>query len=151
MGSEGESIDNNSSYSKPTSTYCLQPVLANWNPNQLTEILFCHEGLDNINNASILNATINYLIETKTFNAERFWWTPDVMALTMMFNLKFNFLLIFFFDLFLLFLSFYYFKVVFFYILYGFFFVPGILQYVGLVIVIFCLMCRCWYRKKKPS
>ena len=123
MRSEGESIDNNSSYSKPTSTYCLQPVLANWNPNQLTEtLLYGEEDLDNIKNTSILNATINYLIETKRFNAERFLWTPDVMALTMMLHLKFIFL----------------------------FFVPGILQHihVGLVIVIFCLMCRCWNRKK---
>ena len=72
-------------------------------------LLYGKEDLDNINNTSILNATINYLIETKRFNAERFLWTPDVMALTMMLHLKFNFLFIFFFDLFLLFLSFYYF------------------------------------------
>ena len=44
-----------------------------FNNDQLTEILlYGKEDLDNINNTSILDATINYLIETKRFNAELF-------------------------------------------------------------------------------
>ena len=89
---------------------CIVPNIFDFNNDQLTEILlYGKEDLDNINNTSILDATINYLIETKRFNAELFWWTPDVMALTLMLHLKFKFLPIFFFDLFLLFLFFYYF------------------------------------------
>ena len=88
---------------------CIVPNIFDFNNDQLTEILlYGKEDLDNINNTSILDATINYLIETKRFNAELFWWTPDVMALTLMLHLKVKFLFIFFFDLFL-FLSFYYF------------------------------------------
>ena len=79
---------------------CIVPNIFNFNNDQLTEIhLHGKEDLDNINNTSILNATINYLIETKRFNAELFWRTPDVMALILMLHLKFKFLLIFFFDL----------------------------------------------------
>ena len=79
---------------------CIVPNIFNLNNDQLTEIhLHGKEDLDNINNTSILNATINYLIETKRFNAELFWRTPDVMALILMLHLKFKFLLIFFFDL----------------------------------------------------
>ena len=86
------------------------PNIFDFNNDQLTEILlYGKEDLDNINNTSILDATINYLIETKRFNAELFWWTLDVMALTLMLHLKFKFLSIFFFDLFLVFLYFYYF------------------------------------------
>ena len=63
--------------------YCSQHF--DFNNNQLTEIfLYGEEDLDNINNTSILDATINYLIETKRFNAQLFWWTPDVMALALM-------------------------------------------------------------------
>ena len=88
---------------------CIVPNIFDFNNDQLTEILlYGKEDLDNINNTSILDA-ISYLIETKIFNAELFWWTPDVMALTLMLHLKFKFLFILFFDLFLLFLSFYYF------------------------------------------
>ena len=44
-----------------------------FNNDQLTEILlYDKEDLDNINNTSILDANINYLIETKMFNAELF-------------------------------------------------------------------------------
>ena len=79
---------------------CIVPNIFNFNNDQLTEIhLHGKEDLDNINNTSILNATINYLTETKRFNAELFWRTPDVMALILMLHLKFKFLLIFFFDL----------------------------------------------------
>ena len=84
------------------------PNIFDFNNDQLTEILlYGKEDLDNINNTSILDATINYLIETKRFNAELFWWTPDDMALILMLHLKLKFLLIFFFNLFLLSLSFY--------------------------------------------
>ena len=64
---------------------CIAPNIFDFNHDQLTEILLCvKEDLDNINNTSILDATINYLIETKRFNAQLFWWTPDVMALALM-------------------------------------------------------------------
>ena len=64
---------------------CIAPNIFDFNNNQLTEIfLYGEEDLDNINNTSILDATINYLIETKRFNAQLFWWTPDVMALALM-------------------------------------------------------------------
>ena len=75
---------------------CIVPNIFDFNNDQLTEILlYGKENLDNINNTSILDATINCLIETKRFNAELFWWTPDIMALTLMLHLKFKFLLIF--------------------------------------------------------
>ena len=89
---------------------CIVPNILNFNNDQLTEILlYGKEDLDNINNTRILDATIKYLIQTKRFNAELFWWTLDAIALTLMLHLRFKFLFIFFFVLFLLFLSFYYF------------------------------------------
>ena len=89
---------------------CIVPNISDFDNDQLIEILlYGKDDLDNINNTSILDATINYLIETKRFNAELFRWTPDVMALTLILHLKFKFLFIFFFDLFLSFLSFFYF------------------------------------------
>ena len=76
---------------------CIVPNIFDFDNDQLTEILlYGKEDFDNINNTSILDATINYLIETKRFNAELFWWTPDIMALTLMLHLKFKFLFIFF-------------------------------------------------------
>ena len=70
---------------------CIVPNIFYFNNDQLTEILLYGKGdLDNINNTSILDATINYLIETKRFNTGLFWWTPDVMALTLMLHLKFK-------------------------------------------------------------
>ena len=49
---------------------CIVPNIFN---DQLTEILlYGKEDSDNINNTSIMDATINYLIETKRFNAELF-------------------------------------------------------------------------------
>ena len=89
---------------------CIVPNIFHFNKDQLTEILlYGKEDLDNINNTRILDATINYLTETKRFNEELFWLTPNVMALTLRLHLKFKFLFISFFVLFLLFLSFYYF------------------------------------------
>ena len=45
---------------------CIVPNIFDFNNDQLTEILlYGKEDLDNINNTSILDATINYLIETK--------------------------------------------------------------------------------------
>ena len=47
---------------------CVVPNVLNFDNDQLTEILlYDKEDLDNINNTSILDATINYLIETKRF------------------------------------------------------------------------------------
>ena len=89
---------------------CIVPNIFHFNKDQLTEILlYGKEDLENINNTSILDATMNYLTETKRFNEELFWLTPNVMALTLTLHLKFKFLFISFFVLFLLFLSFYYF------------------------------------------
>ena len=48
---------------------CIVPNIFNFNNDQLTEIhLHGKEDLNNINNTSIFNGTINYLIETKRFN-----------------------------------------------------------------------------------
>ena len=50
---------------------CIVPNIFDLNNDQLTEILlYGKEDLDNINNTSILDATINYLIETKRFIAQ---------------------------------------------------------------------------------
>ena len=52
---------------------CIVPNIFDFNNDQLTEILlYGKEDLNNINNTSILHATINYLIETKRFNAQLF-------------------------------------------------------------------------------
>ena len=52
---------------------CIVPDIFNFNNDQLTEILlYGKENLDNINNTRILDATINYFIETKRFTAELF-------------------------------------------------------------------------------
>ena len=78
----GEDIETTSHYLLPCPDYleerktllntisCIVPNIFDFNNDQLTEILlYGKEDLDNINNTSILNATINYLIETKRFNA----------------------------------------------------------------------------------
>ena len=52
---------------------CIVPNIFDFNNDQLTEILlYGKNDLDNINNTSILDTTINYLIETKRFNAQLF-------------------------------------------------------------------------------
>ena len=52
---------------------CIVPKIFDFNSDQLTEILLYGKvDLDNINNTSILDATINYLIETKRFNSQLF-------------------------------------------------------------------------------
>ena len=52
---------------------CIIPNIFDFNNDQLTEILlYGKENLDNINSTSILDAIINYLIETKRFKAELF-------------------------------------------------------------------------------
>ena len=52
---------------------CIASNIFYFNNDQLTEVLlYGKEDLDNINNTSILDAAINYLIETKRFNAELF-------------------------------------------------------------------------------
>ena len=107
-----------------------------FNNDQLTEILlydiyksFCmvftifKEDPYNINNASILDATIIFLIETKKFDAQLFWCSSDVMALTLILHLKFIFFFflfcfVFIIFIFLLFLS------NFLYVICIFFFVP---------------------------
>ena len=52
---------------------CIVPNIFHFNKDQLTEILlYGKEDLENINNTSILDATMNYLTETKRFNEELF-------------------------------------------------------------------------------
>ena len=52
---------------------CIVPNIFDFNNDELTEIiLYGKEDLVNIDNTSIMDATINYLIETKRFNAELF-------------------------------------------------------------------------------
>ena len=52
---------------------CIAPNSSGWNNAQLIEILlFDRENLDNMNNGSILDFTIKYLIETKRFDAKLF-------------------------------------------------------------------------------
>ena len=108
---------------------CIVPNILDFNNGQLTEILlYGREDPDHINNTRILDATINYLIETKRFNGKLFWCSPDVMALTLILHLKFIFLFLFCSVLFLLFLYFYYFQFIS-YILYVYFLIPGISQH----------------------
>ena len=52
---------------------CIVHNIFDFNNDQLTEILlYGKDNLDNNNNTNILDATINYLIETKRFNAQLF-------------------------------------------------------------------------------
>ena len=52
---------------------CIVLNISDLNNFQLTDILlYGKEDLDSINNTSILDATINYLIETKKFDAQLF-------------------------------------------------------------------------------
>ena len=98
-----------------------------FNNDQLTQILlYGKEDLDN--NTSILDATINYLIETKIFNAELFLSSPDVIALKLMLHLKSKFLFFFFSFCFHYFYLSIIFRLFFFNILYVFFLFPGISQ-----------------------
>ena len=63
---------------------CIVPNISDFNNDQLTEILLYSKGdLDNIDNTSILDATMNNLIETKRFDVQLFLCFPDVMALTL--------------------------------------------------------------------
>ena len=53
---------------------CVVPNIFDVNNDQLTEIfLYGKEDLDNINNTSTLDSTMNYLIKTKRFNAQLFY------------------------------------------------------------------------------
>ena len=104
---------------------CIVPNILNFNNDQLTEILlYGKEDLDNINNTRIWEATINYLIETKRFNACYFWCSPYVKALTLMLHLKFRFLIFFFLCFVFIIFIFLLFLGCFFYILYVYFLVP---------------------------
>ena len=63
-----------------------------FNNDQETEIFsYGTENLDDINNTSILDDTIKYLIETKTFDAFLFWCSPDAMPVALLLLLKFIF------------------------------------------------------------
>ena len=63
---------------------CIAPNNSDLNNAQLTEVLlYSKENLDNINSRSTMDATINFLIETKRFDAQLFECSLDVMALTL--------------------------------------------------------------------
>ena len=90
---------------------CIAPNIFDFNNDQLTEILlYGKEDLDNINNISILDATINYFIETKSraflMHSGCRGFKIDLAFKVQIFVFYFSFL---FFDLLFLFLSFYYF------------------------------------------
>ena len=88
------------------------PNIFDLNIAQLTEILlYGKENLDNINNASLLDATIKSLIETKRFDVQLFWFSTDAMALILILLWISIFSLFSCFVLFLL-LSFYYFQII---------------------------------------
>ena len=111
---------------------CIVLNILDFNNDQLTEIhLHGKENLDNINNTCILDAIINYLLETKRSDAKLFWCSPDVMALTLILHLKiiFLFFILLFYFVFIIsvFLLFY---------MYVFLF-PDISQHIYVVIVNF--------------
>ena len=119
---------------------CIFPHISDLkNDVQITEILlYGKENLDNINNASILDATIIYLTETKRFDAQLFWCSQYVMALILILHLKFIFLFILFCFIFIIFIFLLF--LAYFFIFYMFIFLfPGISQhiYVYLLIVSF--------------
>ena len=127
---------------------CIVPNIFDFNNDQLTEILlYGKEDLDNINNTSILDATINYLIETKRFNAQLFLCSLDVMAFDAIdVAFKIHIFVLFFRFVFIIFIFLLFFRLFFLYIYMHIFLFPGISQhiYVYLVIVnFFGLMCRC--------
>ena len=75
-----------------TQPVILFPIFQIWEYIELTELLYyVKEDLNNINNTSMLDGTINNLIETKWFDAGLLWCSRDVMALTLilLFNLIF--------------------------------------------------------------
>ena len=83
---------------------CIVSNIFDFNNDQLTEVLlYGKEDLYNINNTNILDATINYLIETKRFNAQLFWCFLDVMTLILMLHVKFIFAFVFLIHIFRLF------------------------------------------------
>ena len=125
---------------------CIVLNILDFNNDQPTEILlYGKKGVDNINNKSILDVTINYLIETKGFNAQLFWCCPDVMVLTLILHLNSNFYSFFCF-IFIIFYLFIIFKVFSFHILHVYFFIPRCIatyKYIPADFKFFCLMCRC--------
>ena len=118
--------------------------ISDFNNDQLTKILLNgKEDLDNINNTSIMNATINYLIETKRFDAQFSWFSLDVMTLTLTLHLKFIFLI------FLLFCLYYLYLFIMFRLIFYFICIFLVTSYIKTYICIPCncnflhLMCRC--------
>ena len=110
---------------------CIVPYISDLNNAQLTEILlYGEEDYHNINNTSILDASINNLIETKRFGAQLYLCSPDVMALTLILLLKFIFLF-----------SFYYYYYLF--ILYIYFFISQVHHNI--------YMCTWWLQRGKGS
>ena len=71
---------------------CIVPKISDFNNDQITEILlYSKEDLDSIKNRSVLDATINYLIETKRFDAQLFLCSLDAMTSTLILQLKLAF------------------------------------------------------------
>ena len=126
---------------------CIVPNIFDFNNDQLTEILlYDQEDIDDINNTSILDATISYLIVAKRFNTELFWCFLDVKALTLQLHLNSNFCSFFSLSCF----SYFYLSIIFrlfFCTLYVYFFAPRyITTYIYIYIPddskFFCLMYR---------
>ena len=60
---------------------CIVPNTFDFNNDQPTDfLLYGKEDLDKINNTSIVDAIINYLIETKRLNAQLFLVTCQISA-----------------------------------------------------------------------
>ena len=120
-----------------------------FNKDKLTEILLYGKGdLDIIDNTSILDTTINYLIEAKRFVAQLFRCSPDVMALTLILHLNSCFCSFFLFVsiifIFLFFLG-YFFYIVYIYIYIYIFALRCFTTYICIPgdCKFFCLVCRC--------
>ena len=128
---------------------CNAPNIFYFNNDSLTEILlYGKEDLDNINNTSILDATSNYLVETKRSDAIFFMLSVcNGFNIDIAFKIHIFFLFLFCFYCFYLFITFR----LFFYILYVYFFDS---RYITTCICIpggckfFRLMCRCYIEKR---
>ena len=74
----------------------IDPNILDLNNAKLTEILLCGKTFfDKMNNTSMLEATIKYLIETKRFDAQCYCCSPNANTLTLTLLLKLIFAVIF--------------------------------------------------------
>ena len=127
---------------------CIVPNIFDFNNDQLTEILlYGKDDLDNINNTSILDATINYLIETKRFTMHSFFDALLIHGFDIDVAFKIHIFVLFFSFCFIIFIFLLLFRFSFFLYFIGISFLfPGISQHIYVYLVIanfFGLMCRC--------